>query len=262
MNPRTMTRPTASRGGGQVQSTRRIAFIVGVLFILTFITSIAGAFAYGPVLSDSHYVISTGADTRVFLGAFLELLLIITNIGCAVVLFPLLKRQNEALALGYVAARLVECTFILVGILSLLAVVTLRQGGTATDAPTLVTVARALVGIRKWAYLLGPGFVDGLGTGLILGWLMYRSGLVSRRMALFGVIGGPLLAASGLAVLFGLIPQSAPLQSVATVPEVVWEAFLGLWLTFKGFNRVAPGAGETHDVGPESASPVDAVVAA
>jgi len=244
-----------------MKSTREVAFVVGVLFILTFITSIAGAFAYGPVLSDSHYVTSTGADTGVLLGAFLEMLLIITNIGC-VVLFPLLKRQNEALALGYVAARLVECTFILVGILSLLAVATLRKGAAGTEAPTLVTVGKALVAIRKWAYLLGPGFVDGLGTGLILGWLMYRSGLVSRRMALFGVIGGPLLAASGAAVLFGLIPQSSPVQTVATVPEVVWEGFLGLWLTFKGFNRVALGVGETPDVRPDASSPVDAVVAA
>ena len=108
-------------------TSRKTALVVGVLFILTFITSIAGELAYGPVLSDPNYITGAGADTRVFMGAFFELFLIITNIGCAVVLFPLLKRQNEALALGYVAARLVECTFILVGIVSVLAVVTLRQ---------------------------------------------------------------------------------------------------------------------------------------
>jgi hypothetical protein len=262
MNPRNTTRPTASPGGVQVKSTRRTAFVVGVLFILTFITSIAGALAYGPVLSNSHYVTGAGADARVFLGAFMELGLIITNIGCAVVLFPLLRRQNEALALGYVAARLVECTFILVGILSLLAIVTLRKGAAGTDAHTLVAVGTALVAVRKWAYLLGPGFVDGLGTGLILGWLMYRSGLVSRHMALFGVIGGPLLAASGIAVLFGVIPSGSAWQNVATAPEVVWEAFLGLWLTFKGFNQVALGAGETPGLRPGGTPSVDAVVAA
>jgi hypothetical protein len=107
-----------------------------VLFILTFITSIGGVIAYGPVLSDPNYITSAGADTRVFLGAFLELLLVITNIGCTTVLFPLLKKQNEGLALGYVAARIVECTFILIGMLSLLAIVTLRQGaGPATPSP-------------------------------------------------------------------------------------------------------------------------------
>ncbi len=247
--------------GPQAASTRRIAFVVGVLFILTFVTSIAGAFAYGPVLTDSHYIIGGGADTRVFLGAFLELLLIITNIGCAVWLFPLLKRQNEAIALGYVAARLVECTFILVGILSVLAVTTLRQGATGTDAASLVTVGKALIAIRNWTYLLGPGFVDGLGTGLMLGWLMYRSGLVNRRMALFGVIGGPLLAVSGIAVLLGVIPRGSALQNIATVPEVIWEAFLGLWLTFKGFQTSPTIAGTMHRPGADDGSPVVAVTA-
>jgi hypothetical protein len=222
-----------------MDSSRIAALAVGVLFILTFVTSIAGALAYGPVLSDPNYITGAGADTRVFVGAFLELLLIITNIGCAVVLFPLLKRQNEALALGYVTARLVECAFIGIGLLSLLTIVTLRQGAGPADPGSLLVVGKSLVALHNWTFLLGPGFADGIGTGLILGWLMYRSGLVSRRMALFGVIGGPLLAASGIAVLLGVIPQGSALQGLATVPEIIWEAFLGLWLTFKGF-RQAP----------------------
>jgi Domain of unknown function (DUF4386) len=262
MNPTTTATTTRSKGEVHVNPNRRIALIVGVLFILTFITSIAAAFAYGPVLTDPNYVIGGGADTRVLLGAFLELLLIITNMGCAVVLFPLLKRQNETIALGYVVARLIECTFILVGILSVLAVVTLRQHAISADEGSLVTVGKSLVAIKNWTFLLGPGFMDGIGTGLMLGWLMYRSGLVSRRVALLGVIGGPLLAASGIAVLLGVIqPQSAP-QSIATVPEVLWEAFLGLWLTFKGFRPVAFGAGETSDIRTETRVAVDAVVAA
>jgi hypothetical protein len=216
-------------------STRKTALAVGVLFILTFITSIAGVLAYGPALSDPTYITGAGPTAPVFLGAFLELLLIITNIGCAVVLFPLLKRQNEGLALAYVAARIVECTFILVGLLSVLAVATLRQDATSADAGSLVTIGKSLIAIHDWTFLLGPGFADGIGTGLFLGYLLYRSGLVSRRMALFGVIGGPLLAASGIAVLLGVIPQSSQLQNLATVPEIVWELFLGLWLTFRGF---------------------------
>jgi hypothetical protein len=225
-----------------MDSARKTALAVGVLFILTFITSIAGVIAYGPVLSDPNYVTGAGADTGVFIGAFLELFLIITNIGCAVVLFPLLKRQNEGLALGYVAARLVECAFIGIGLLSLLTIVTLRQGAVGADAGSLVLIGKSLVALHNWTFLLGPGFADGIGTGMILGWLMYRSGLVSRRMALFGVVGGPLLAASGIAVLLGVIPQGSALQGIATVPEIVWEAFLGLWLTFKGFKPSAVAA--------------------
>ena len=221
-------------------SDRRTALVVGVLFILTFVTSIAGAILYGPVLSDPTYVAGAGADPRVLLGAFFELFLIITNIGCAVVLFPILKWQNEAIALGYVAARIMECTFILVGILAVLAVVTLRQNAVSADGGSLATVGKSLIDIKNWTFLLGPGFADGIGTGLLLGWLMYRSGLVHRPMALFGVVGGPLLAASGIAVLIGAIPQGSPVQGVLTIPEVIWEAYLGLWLTFRGFNAAAP----------------------
>jgi uncharacterized protein DUF4386 len=232
-----------------MDSTRKTALIVGVLFILTFVTSIAGALSYGPILTDPNYVNGAGADTGVFVGAFLEMLLIITNIGCAVVLFPLLRRQNETLALGYVTARLVECAFIGIGLLSLLTIVTLRHGAAAADAGSLRVVAKSLVGVHNWAYLLGPGFIDGIGTGLILGWLLYRSGLVSRRMALFGVIGGPLLAISGIAVLLGVIPRGSLLQNLATVPEIVWEGFLGLWLTFKGFSPSPITSGDTRPVG-------------
>jgi hypothetical protein len=236
-----------------VNPTRRTAFVVGVLFILTFVTSIAGLIAYGPVLNDPNYVTGAGADTRVFFGAFMELFLIITNIGCAVVLFPLLKRQNETLALGYVAARLVECAFIGIGLLSLLTIVTLRQGAAGADAGSLVVAGKSLVALHNWTFLLGPGFTDGIGTGLILGYLMYRSGLVSHRMALFGVIGGPLLAASGAAVLLGVIPQGSALQGIATVPEIVWEAFLGLWLTFKGFTPSPITSNDDRPVGVDQA---------
>src|SRR6266516_366578 len=180
-----------------MDSTRKTALVVGVLFILTFVTSIAGALAYGSVLSDPAYILGGGADTRVFVGAFLELLLILTNIGCAVVLFPLLKRQNEALALGYVTARLVECAFIGIGLLSLLTIVTLRQVAAGADAGSLLVVGKSLVALHNWTFLLVPGFADGIGTGLILGYLMYRSGLVSRRMALIGIVGGAMLATSG-----------------------------------------------------------------
>ncbi len=218
-----------------MDAARKTALAVGVLFILTFITSIGGALAYGSVLTDSNYITGAGTDTRVFVGAFLELFLIITNIGCAVVLFPLLKRQNETLALGYVTARLVECAFIGIGLLSLLTIVTLRQGAAGSDAGSLVAVGKALVALHNWTFLLGPGFADGIGTGMILGWLMYRSGLVGRRMALFGVVGGPLLAASGAAVLLGVIPQGSVVQGILTVPEIIWEAFLGLYLTFRTF---------------------------
>jgi Domain of unknown function (DUF4386) len=221
-----------------VVAPRTIAMVTGVFFVITYITSILALILYGPVLNDPNYIIGAGADTHVLWGAFLELLLIVANIGTAVVLFPILKRVNEIFALGYVTARIVESVFIAVGILSLLAVVTLRQGfaGAAdADAATLVTVGKSLVALHDWTFLLGPGFVVGIGNGLLLGYLMYRSALVPRAMAMLGLVGGPLLFASSILVLFGFYEQVSVWAGIATIPEFLWELSLGIWLIVKGF---------------------------
>jgi hypothetical protein len=218
-----------------------IARVTGVLFLITYITSIPAAFVlYPPVLDDPRYIVGAGADTSVRLGAFLELILIIANVGTAVVLWPVLKRVNEILALGFVTARVIESAFIAIGILSLLTVVALRQGAAAgADAGSLVTVGESLVTLHDWTFLFGPGFVVGVGNGLILGYLMYRSALVPRAMAVLGLVGGPLIIASGIAVILGLIEQGGLLQTIAVVPEFLWELSLGLWLTVRGFNPSA-----------------------
>jgi hypothetical protein len=222
-----------------MDSTRRTSFVTGVLFLITFVTSIPAALLlYAPVLDDVNYVIGAGADTGVALGAFLEVLLIIANVGTAVALFPILKRQNEPLALGSVTARLVECTFIAIGIVSLLAVVTLRQdfaGAAGGDSSSFVTAGRSLVAVHDWTFLLGPGFIVGVGNGLILGWLMYRAGLVPRGMALLGLVAGPVLLAGGTAALLGVIEPDSTLKNLAAAPEFVWELSLGIYLMVKGF---------------------------
>jgi hypothetical protein len=170
-------------------------------------------------------------------GSILELLLIVANIGTAVVPFSIYKRQSEPLALGFVTARVMESTFIAVGILSMLALVTVRQdlAGANTDPATLETVGRALVAVKDWTFVLGPGFVVGIGNGLIMGYLMYRSGLVPRQLAMLGLIGGPLICATGIAVVLGGIDQGGSVQGIATIPEFFWELSLGIYLIVKGF---------------------------
>ena len=176
---------------------QRRARLFGVLFALTFVTSIAGLLLYDPVLNDANYILGAGADTRVQLGALCEIFLAITNIGTAVVLFPIVRRQSETVALGFVASRTVESMVIVVGLISLLSVVTLREdlAGAGADAGSLTVAGKSLVAIHDWTFLLGPGWVVGVGNGLILGYLMYRSGLVPRGMAMLGLIGGPLIIA-------------------------------------------------------------------
>jgi hypothetical protein len=217
------------------------ARVFGVLYLITYVTSIPALALYQPVLDHPvAYIAGAGHDTQVLFGALLELLLIIANIGTAVVIFPIVRRMYEELALGYVTARIVECTFILVGILSVLAIVTLRN---QVAGPSEGTVAYTLAAIKDWTFLLGPGWVVGWGNGLILGYLMYRSELVPRQAAWLGLIGGPLLIVTGTAIMFtGNDPSDAlrSLQGLATIPEFLWELFLGVYCTFKGFRPSSP----------------------
>jgi hypothetical protein len=213
----------------------------GVLYLITFVTSISAALLYSPVLDDPvGYIAGAGHDKRILFGALLELLLIIANIGTAVVIVPIMRRLNEELEIGYVTARLFECTFILVGIVSVLGIITLRnQVAGASEG----TVAYTLAAIKDWTFLLGPGWVVGWGNGLILGYMMYRSGLVPRRAAWLGLIGGPLIIVSGTAIMFGGNHPSNTLhslQAIVTIPEFLWELFLGLYCTIWGFRPSSP----------------------
>jgi hypothetical protein len=218
-----------------------IGRVTGVLFLITYATSIPAVFLYGPLLDDPRYILGGGAaDNSVSLGALLELILIIANIGSAVVLWPVAKRVNEILALGFVTARVMESVFIAVGLLSLLSVVTLRQEAAAgADGGSLVAVGQSLVAIHGWTFLLGPGFVVGVGNGLILGYLMYRSGLLPRAMAILGLIAGPVLLARFVGILFGVFEPGSVLGSLMVAPEFLWELSLGIWLTVRGFNPSA-----------------------
>jgi hypothetical protein len=191
---------------------QRRARIFGVLYLITFATSIPALLLFQPVLDDpAGYIAGAGHDKRVLFGALLELLLIVANIGTAVVIVPIMWRRYRALSIGYVTARLVESTFILVGIVAVLGIITLRnQAAGASEG----TVAYTLAALKDWTFLLGPGWVVGWGNGLMLGYMMYRSGLVPRRAAWLGMIGGPLLSLTGTAVIFGGNHPSDALHSL------------------------------------------------
>ena len=223
---------------GQTDAQRRTARIAGWLFVITFVTSIPAMFLYEPLLKHANYILGPGAHTRIAVGAFLEILLAIANIGTAVVLYPILKRQSQSISLGYVASRTLESTVILVGVVSVLSVVTLRHdvgGAGAPHATSLVLVERALVAIHDWTFLLGPTFCAGFGTGLLLGYLMFKSGLVPRGMAMLGLIGGPLIFVSATAILFGVYKMGSPAATLLALPEIAWELSLGIYLIVKGF---------------------------
>jgi len=215
---------------------RKTALVFGLFFAGTFIFSIPALVFYAPVLKGGDYVLGGAFDTRISMGALFEILLAICNIATAIVIFPIVKRVNEPVALGYVAVRIVESVIILTGVISLMSIVTLRDhfapGG---DADALRIAGQSLVAFHDWTFLLGPQFCAGLGTGLLLGYLMFRSGLVPPRMAVLGLVGGPLAFVGGVLVLFdALKPLSGGLFAL-TALEILWELSITVYAIVKGF---------------------------
>ena len=215
---------------------QRHARIFGVLFIITFITSIPAYLLFQEILDDpAVYIAGGGKDNQIYLAVLLEFILIIANVGTAVVLYPIAKRQNEALAIGYVAARTIECVFLAAGIIFMLGVISLRQ-----DSPDAADLAVSLAALKDWTFLFGPGYTVPFGNGLILGYLMYKSGLVPRRMAWLGLIGGPLLLISSTGTLLDWWESGGTIPGLLVIPEFIWEAFLGIYCAIWGFRRSSP----------------------
>ena len=223
---------------------RKTALVAGVFYLITFI-SIPTLFLYGNLKTDRNFITSSGSSTGVLLGAFLEVIVALAGIGTAVTLFPVVKRQNEGMALGFAAVRTLEAAMIFTGVLSLLTLVHLREGlGTAAgaDKASLVTTGASLVSTYNGTLLLGQTLMPCM-SAVLLGTVMYRSGLVPRAIPLLGLIGAPLLITSTIAAFFGVIAQLSAWSAIATVPVALWELSLGLWLTFKGFKPSAITAG-------------------
>ncbi len=220
-------------------SLRKTAFVAGLLYLITYL-AIPTIALYSPVLSDPAFITSSGSTTGVLWGTVLELIVAFAIVGTGVVLFPVLRRQNEAVALGFVTSRLFEAGVITVGILSLLSIVTLQRDVASTpgaDAGTLVVVGQSLVGAHDWSFLIGQTLLPGI-NALLLGSLFYRSRLVPRVIPLMGLIGGPLLISSAIGQVIGINEQYSAWSAIAVLPIFLWELLLGLWLVFKGFRTV------------------------
>lgn len=217
-----------------MSSRSRTATTAGVFFLITEVSAVAGLLLYQPALTDAGYVGGAGADGRVLLGALSELILVVAIVGCAVTLYPVVKRQNEAAALGFLSGRLLEAAIIAVGMVSVLAVVSLRQDGAApgTDDAALIAVGQSLVAVHDWTFLVGPTFFLGANS-LLLAYLVYRSQLVPRWIALLGIVGGPLVFVSGFGVLFGAYSPST--HAISALPVFAWEVSFAVYLIARGF---------------------------
>jgi Domain of unknown function (DUF4386) len=230
-----------------MSSTRRTAVVAGVFFLVAAAAAVAAKVLWQPVLDDADYVLGTGPDTRVLLGGLVEFLTAAAVAGTAVALYPVVKKHGPAVALGYVCGRVLEAVTIVVGLAAVLSVVLLRQGhagGSGTDDATLVALQESLVAVHDAMFLLGPGLIIGINS-LLLAYLMYRSRIVPRFIAVLGLVGGPLVLVSSTAVLFGAYDQLSPIAGLGAFPVFAWEMSLAAYLIVKGFK---PSAADRSDL--------------
>jgi hypothetical protein len=216
---------------------RKIALRGGLLYLLTFIASLPALKLYADVIDNRDYISTPGSNAPLLWGAWLEIITAIAGIGTAIALYPVTKRVSPSAAIGFVTSRVVEAALIGVGVVSLLSIVTLRHdfaGSTGSQKDALEVVGQALLDIRQWTFLVGPGLIAGV-NGLFLGYIMYKSRLVPRIIPTVGLIGAPLIIISASSTLFGGWDQLSAAGAAFGFPIAAWELSLGLWLTFKGF---------------------------
>ncbi|MGN7250603.1 MULTISPECIES: DUF4386 domain-containing protein [unclassified Arthrobacter] len=227
----TSIRPEAATKRVPMDPLRKTALAAGVLYLITFV-SIPTLTLYRAVRTDSNYITGPGPDTATLWGGALEMIVALACIGTAVALYPVVKKQNEAVALGFVGARVLEAAVIVTGVVCLLSVVTLRQAGAGASA---LPTGQALAAMYGWTFLLGQTLMPAM-NALLLGSLLYRSRLVPRVLPLLGLVGAPLLLASTAATYFGINNTLSVWSLIATAPIALWEFSLGVWLIVKGFS--------------------------
>lgn len=222
--------------------TRKLALAAGLFYLATFVFSIPALAFYDEVRNNADFVTGAGSDGGVLWGGLFEVITALTGIGTAVMLYPIIRRHGHPGAIGFVASRTLEAAAIFVGVMSLLAVYTLRQDLAGSDAVGLRTAADSLIAVHDWSFLLGPGLMAVI-NALCLATVLYISGLVPRIIPTIGLIGAPILLASFLATLFGAWDQISGPATLFALPIAIWELSLGVWLTFKGVDETKSALG-------------------
>jgi len=255
----TITTPSARQRIVEASADRKTALVAGVLYLVTFIGSIPALPLYHDILKDRNHILHGGSDTGVLWGALLEITCALAAIGTAVVLYRVITRHSPTRALGFVASRVFEAAMIGVGVVSVLAIVTLHQdaaGMSGAASTGLVSTVRGLVAVHDWTFLVGPGLMPAV-NALCLATVLYRTRLVPRVIPLLGLIGAPLLVAAFIGILFGTFDQVSPVSALAALPIAAWEFSLGVWLVVKGFTPSPTASNDTPviDVSEPDAAP-------
>ena len=212
-----------------MRASRKQSLAAGIFYIVTFV-SIPTLGLY-TAAHNSDFLNGVGPDSSVYIGAALEVIVALASIGTAIALFPVVKKQNESLAIGFVAARTLEAAGIMVGVASILSLVALRQSGAGADA---AATGHAMVLMYDKIFMLSQSLMPAI-NGLLLGTLLYRSRLVPRILPTVGLIGAPILFVFTMLAVVGVVDNHSAGAGLAAMLIALWEFSLGLWLTFKGF---------------------------
>jgi hypothetical protein len=225
-----------------MNSNRKRAIVIGLLFIAAAVFSILGLASYGPILNNPDYMIAgPTSENQLVLGAIFELLTAAAVAGTAITFFPILRKRNESAALGYAGFRLLEAVLIIMGLVSLLALLSLRQAyvsGALVDGPSLQTADELLRSVHAWAFIIGPNFMLGINT-LLYSYLLYRMRIVPRAIAVLGLVGAVSIFVAALLEMFGIIAQTSVQGIMLALPVATYEMTLAIYLIVKGFKSSA-----------------------
>jgi hypothetical protein len=239
-----------------MSTMRKTALVAGVLYLLTYANSIPAALLLSNTLADPNYILGAGADGQIRLAAVFDIVNGLTAIGTAVALYSVVKRQHEGLAIGFVVSRTLEAAILFIGTVAVLSIAALREtASTATDPAALAAAGTTLVSQYKVAFVLGTG-IPAL-NAFLLGTLLFRSRLVPRAIPALGLIGAVTFGVWNIGYVLGVTEPGTPWHGLSVAPIFFWELFVGLWMTFKGFNRSAPivmAAAAADDVQGESSA--------
>ncbi len=242
----------------RMDPTRKVALAGGIAYLVTFAASIPQLKLFADVIADpTRYITNPGGNAAVQWGSVLEILTAASGVATAVILYPVTRRVSRTAAIGFVTSRVVEAALIMVGVVSILAVVTLQHhfaGATGAQQQALGVTGESLVAMRQWTFLLGPSVMAGV-NDLLLGYILYRSGLVGRVIPIFGLVGGPLILVSDTAAIFGLWGNTSALGFLFGLPVFVFEISVGVYLTVKGFRPAAVAALDSRSMSTHDAVP-------
>lgn len=221
----------------EISFNKSNAKITGWLFIVAAVSSIIGLKLYDPILSDNNFIVSANNHyNQIIFGAINELILVASATGTGIMLYPLLKRYNESMGIGYLSFRMLEAVFIIIGLLSILTVLSISESyvdGAITDKANAQNLGLSFISLHKWTFMLGPNFMLSINT-FIYSFVFYKTKIIPSNLARLGLLASFLIMTAAILELFGVIQQISTWGILLALPIALYEMTLAIYLITKG----------------------------